>query len=461
MNAPARSTMFKPVAKITAMKHQVASLAKLAKGKRMCDFSCPGTGKTYVEVMDFAIRRRKKGKCALVIATRSLLDAAWRADFRKFAPDMKVSLAYAANRAKAFEEVADVYVTNHDAAVWLATRPASFFKKFDTLVIDESPAYKHNTSARSKAIAKIVHYFDYRRIMTGTPNGNGITDVWHQVFLVDDGKRLGTSFFKFRSSACIPVQAGPMPNMIRWEDRDGIEQVVATMLSDIVIRHKFEDCVDIPENYKYALTFPLSKKHMAVYSDMADYSIAQLKKTTVTAVNGAVVAGKLLQIASGAVYNDDGEYSLIDSERYTMVMDLVEARAHSIVFFTWTHQRDELVKEAKARGISHAVFDGGTSDKKRGAIVKDYQAGKYQVLFAHPQSAGHGLTLTKGTATIWASPTYNLEHFLQGLKRVHRIGQTEKTETIVIVAEGTLDERVWQSLQDKSIHMTDLLEGLM
>ena len=186
----------------------------------------------------------------------------------------------------------------------------------------------------------------------------------------------------------------------------------------------------------------------------------QLKKTTVTAVNGAVVAGKLLQVASGAVYNDDGEYSLIDNGRYQLVLDLVEERAHSIVFFNWEHQRDELVREAERRGLSFAVYDGSTNDRARAGIVKDYQAGQYRVLFAHPQSAGHGLTLTRGTATIWASPTYNLEHFLQGLKRIHRIGQTERTETIVVVAEGTIDEKVWQSLQDKKVKMADLLEGL-
>jgi SNF2 family DNA or RNA helicase len=251
--------------------------------------------------------------------------------------------------------------------------------------------------------------------------------------------------------------------MIKWVDRPGIESTVATMIRDITIRHKFEDCVDIPENHKYAVPFRLGKKHMAAYQDMADFQILQLKKekTTVTAVNGAVVASKLLQIASGATYNDDGAYSLIDSERYDLILDLVEARKHSIVFFTWTHQRDELIKEATKRGLAHAVYDGGTQDKQRTQIVKDYQAGEYRVLFAHPQSAGHGLTLTKGTATIWASPTYNLEHFLQGLKRVHRIGQTEKTETIVVVAQGTIDEVVWQALQDKSVKMVDLLENLM
>ena len=93
-------------------------------------------------------------------------------------------------------------------------------------------------------------------------------------------------------------------------------------------------------------------------------------------------------------------------------------------------------------------------------IEADFQAGRYQVLFAHPASAGHGITLTKGTATIWASPTYNLEHFLQGLKRVHRIGQKEKTETIVVIAEGTIDEKVWEALQGKKVRMEALFAAL-
>lgn len=452
----ARTSKAKPL-----FAHQKQSLAVLKKTKRVFDTSDPGTGKTRVEVEDFAARRRKGGGCALVLATKSLLESAWQKDFNEFAPDMGVSVAFATNRDKAFQCEADVYVTNHDAVKWLAAQPKSFFARFDTLIIDESTAFKHHTSQRSAAVAKIAKYFDYRRLLTGTPNSNGITDLWHQVYLLDDGVRLGKSFFQFRSAACVPKQVGPSASMIKWTDRPGIEATVSAMLRDITIRHKFEDCVDIPENFRYAKTFKLGKKHMAAYNEMADFQILQLKKTTVTAVNGAVVAGKLLQIASGATYNDDGAYSLIDSERYTLVLDLVEEREHSIVFFHWQHQRDELIKEAESRKVSYAVYDGSTPDKIRSKIVKEYQDGKYQVLFAHPQSAGHGLTLTRGTATIWASPTYNLEHFLQGLKRVHRIGQTERTETIVIVAEGTIDENVWQALQDKSVKMVDLLEGLM
>lgn len=444
----------------TLFAHQKVSVQRLSKQPAVFDTSDAGTGKTPVQILDFATRRRKGGKCLLVLATKSLLTSAWEADFRKFAPDMKVSVAFAENRLKAFAAQADAYVTNHDAANWLVTQPVSFFAKFDTIVIDESTAFKHATSQRSKAIAKIIKHFKYRRLLTGTPNSNGVCDLWHQLYLLDDGQRLGKSFYAFRKAACDPVQQGPAANMIKWCDKDSIELTVAALIRDITIRNKFEECVDIPPNHQYARTFKLSRAHMKAYETMRDDRLLQLRKTTVTAVNAAAVAGKLLQIASGAVYDDDDAYSLIASERYELILDLVEERQHSIVFFNWVHQRDELIKEAERRGVTFEVYDGTTTTRDRTTIVKDYQAGKYQVLFAHPQSAGHGLTLTKGVATVWASPTYNLEHFLQGKKRIDRIGQTQKTETIMIVAEGTIDEVVWQALQDKKVKLTELLEGL-
>lgn len=432
-----------PLAKSPPLyKHQEFSVARMDETPILFDMSDPGTGKTRVQIEAFVKRRRKRGKKALILATKSLLDAAWRHDFQTFAPNMVVSIAYASNRKQALSAECDVVVTNHDAAKDLAKLPATFWKEFDTIIVDESTAFKHHTSQRSKALAKLVKHFKYRVCMSGTPTSNGICDIWHQVLLLDDGQRLGKSFYGFRASACEPKQVGPAANMVKWEDRPGVDLAVAEILKDITVRHQFDDCVDIPENHRYALSFTLPKKLQNTYNDMQDFHFVQLKKTGVTAVNGAVVYGKLLQIASGAVYSDDDSYVLLDSSRYQFVLDLVEERDHSIVFFHWEHQKHELVKEAEKRGISYAVFDGSTSGKSRPDIIRRYQAGEYRVLFAHPRTAGHGLTLTRGTATIWASPTYNLEHFLQGLKRIHRIGQTLKTETIVVVAEGTIDEKV-------------------
>jgi SNF2 family DNA or RNA helicase len=153
-------------------------------------------------------------------------------------------------------------------------------------------------------------------------------------------------------------------------------------------------------------------------------------------------------------------YAPIDTGRYELVADLVEQRAHSLVFFNWTHQRDMLLKEFESRGITCAVIDGKTSDRARKEAVDHFQAGFYRVLLAHPQSAAHGLTLTKATTTIWASPTSNLEHFLQGNKRIYRAGQTQKTETIVVIAPGTVEDKVFARLQEKDARQSSMLELL-
>lgn len=441
-------------------KHQLVSLKFMKDKERVFDASDPGTAKTRVEIVDFATRRRRGGGCALVLAPKSILESVWVDDAKRFEPSLTVSVARATNREEAFKSTADMYVTNIDAVVWLVKQKPIFFKRFDTLIVDESTAYKHSTNKRSKALNKIKKYFQWRRLLTGTPSGNTITDIWNQVNILDDGKRLGPSFFHFRNQVCIPEQVGPMPNMVKWVDRPGAESAVSMLIKDITIRHKFESCVDIPANHEYSINFHLNRQHMMRYNEMQETAILELSKATVSAIHAASLSTKLLQIASGAVYDENGNYHLIDKDRYDLVTDLIEARPHCIVFFLWKHQRDMLIKAAEAQGLTYCVIDGEATDKERTDAVRNFQAGFYRVCFAHPQSAAHGLTLTKGTRTIWASPTYNLEHFLQGNKRIYRTGQTEKTETIVITAPGTLEEKVWMRLQEKSLKQGDLLELL-
>lgn len=435
-------------------KHQKQTKVKLKKEPRFFDQSEPGTGKTRVQIEDFAERRAKGGKPAIVTATRSTLESAWADDFAKYAPEIKVVVAYANNREKAFASDADVYITNHDAVNWLAKQGKPFWKKFEggTLINDESTAFKHNTSQRSKNLVKVAQHFEYRRNMCGLADPNGVLDLWHQYFILDGGKRLGKSFFGFRSAVCQPEQVGPMPNMVKWVEKPGIANIVAALVKDITIKHLFEECVDIPPNHEYVRAISLETKHAVHYAQMQDEMVTVLKDKVLSAVNKAVLRVKLLQIASGAIYNsDEAGYSRFDTGRYEFVLDLVCECAHSIVFFQWQHQRDELCKEAEKRGVRYAVFDGSTSDKERAQITERYQKGGLDTIFAHPKSAAHGLTWTRGTRTIWASPTDNLEWYVQGLKRIYRIGQTEKTETITVVARGTYDEIAYERLTGKAL----------
>lgn len=444
--------------KYKAMKHQAVSLKHDEKSKIVLDTSDPGTGKTFIRIMAFAKRRAKGGGCLLVFAPRSLLRNVWVNDVRKFAPHLSVSVADAANRTSAFNAKADIYVTNLDAAAWVAKQPKGFFSRFSELVVDESEAYKHHTSIRSKSVQKIAKYFDRKCLMTGTPTTNSITDIWHQVYILDGGERLGPSFYKFRDTVCTPVQTGRSTNMVKWHDKDGAEEAVYGLLADIIMRHKFEDCVDIPATHKYTLDYDMPTKQLQSYLELEITSMLSMEHGRLSAINAAAVATKLLQVCSGAVYATPDKYMIVDTGRYEMILDLIQARKQSLCFFYWKHQRDLFIAEAEKRKVRYCVFDGDTTDALREEYVKSFQAGIYQVMFAHPASAGHGLTLTAGDTTIWPGPTYNLSHYVQGGKRIPRIGQTKKTEEIMVLARGTLEEKVYEMLLGKDARMTSLLE---
>ena len=440
-------------------KHQDACIEFFRDQPRGLDLSDAGTGKTRTQIDLFSLRREKGGKCALVIAPKSLLEAAWGDDILKFAPHLKISVAYALNRQKSFDVEADMYITNTDAAVWLAKQPKSFFDRFDTLIIDEISHFKHRTSKRSKALAKIKDHFPFRYGLTGTPNSNSILDIWHQAYIIDDGERLSDEYFKFRYTTTTPVQVGPSPRMVQWKDKPGSSTAVANLLADISVRYRLEECHDLPENHAYTIPFILPPELRKAYNEMERHALLLLKDgKVIDAVNAAVVTTKLLQIASGAVYDESGSIIHLESSRYQLIYDLVAARRHSLVFFIWRHQAKFLEELFTKHGLPYCKIDGTTKDKAK--VVREFQRGYYQVCLAQPQSAAHGLTLTQATTAIWASPTYNLEHFIQGNHRIYRAGQTRRTETILVTAKGTIEQRVYQILTAKDERQMDFLQML-
>ncbi len=445
------------------MKHQLKSLAHADAHPEVFDTSDTGTGKTVVPVWQYAKLRRRRGVGRmLVLCPRTLMHSAWELDIRKFAPELTVVLCPAEKREVRFATDADVYVTNHDAVKWLAKQKKDFWQKFEggMLVIDESPAFKHHTSQRTKAAFKIRDHFKYVRLMTATPNSNTIADVWAQAYLLDYGKRLGNSFYKFRDAVCSPVQTVEHnPDAVKWMDMDGAEEAVFGLLHDVTIRHLRDDCVDLPKNTVYTMPYQITRKQMEAYLELERTQLLLLEQgKKLTAVSASAVATKLLQVASGAVYSELGQYSVVDNARYEFIADLVAERPRSLVFFLWKHQKHGLEAEFKKRGFRYAIIDGDASDRTRSEAVLSYQAGQLDAILAHPKTAAHGLTLTAGQSTIWASPTYNLEWFVQGSMRQHRIGQKKKTETIVIVAEGTIEDEVYDKMLAKDARMKNLLE---
>lgn len=442
-----------------AFAHQAHTTQFILDKKAVLIFSDPGTGKTRA-VLDALAELKARGiGPALVLAPKAILEPAWLHDAQRFTPGLRVSVAYARNRLAAFTARADVYVTNHDAVTWLAANEA-LLAGFKILVVDESTAYKNRSSQRSRVLRRLVPRFEYRIAMTGTPMPNGVLDIWHQVLLVDDGERLGKSFYAFRGVVCEPVQTGLNPNFIDWRDREGATDAVADLLSDITVRYRFEDCVDIPENTVNTLTFSLPDNLRAQYDRMVRDALLALDAGDVQAVNAAAKVAKLLQICSGAVYGEDGQYHVLDATRYELITTLCEERQHTVVAFLWRHQRDQLYRYLTDAKLSVAVIDGETDSRDLPRTIQRFQDGEYRVLLAHPQSASHGLTLTRATTTIWSSPTYDAERYEQFNRRIYRAGQQRKTETLLIQAADTLEEQVYARLQNKLSKQLDLL-GLL
>lgn len=390
------------------------------------------------------------------------MQSAWAADIEKFTPQLSYSLAYAEQRAEAFALKTDVVIINIDGVKWLLDNP-KVLKGFDHLVIDEITGYKHASSQRSKAMAKIRKAFKRRYGMTGTPNPNSVTELWHQMLIIDNGVRLGMNFHRFRAAVQTPTQIGPSSNHLKWEDRPGVELAVHKMVEDITIRHLFEEVMThVPANHRDTKMFELSKKALAAYSRMENEALLVLQDATISAPHAMTVRNKLLQIASGAVYNgnEDSAYSVIDTKRYALIADLVEEREHSVVFFNWRHQRELLEKEFKARKITYAFIDGSVPQRKRDEIVVAYQAGHYQTLLLHPRTGAHGLTLTRGTTTILSSPIYEADLLKQAIHRIYRGAQDKVTNTIMVCAERTVEELVYERLFSKEERMNNLLEML-
>lgn len=439
--------------------HQEETRGFFLGNERALCFSDAGTGKTRSVIE--TIRARKHLGKTLILAPKSILEPAWGNDIRKFAPELTYSIARANNRQQGITANVDVVITNFDAVQWLhnfiVKEKKGNLSGFYQIVIDESTAFKNAQSQRSKKLAALIHAFSHRIALTGTPAPNSIVDIWHQAYLIDDGERLGKSFYRFRGTACELDKSNPYATFQTWNDKPGIQEAVADILAPITIRHKLEECLDIPENNVVEYSFQLDAENRRAYRQLVKESLLECDLGSITAPQAGVLASKLSQIASGAVYGDDGTVLELSTTRTELIVQLIEEREQCVVAFLWKHQRKALKEAFEKAGITYATIDGEANDKDREAAVADFQAGKIKVILAHPQSAGHGLTLTKGTTTIWCSPTYNAEHYAQFNARIYRATQTRKTTTIHITAEDTIDSEVYKKLLNKHVNMLELL----
>lgn len=439
--------------------HQDAVAEFKAKTKRCFDTSDPGTGKTISSIHGF-LRSELKNRL-LVVAPLSILEASWARDIAK-SSELSYAVAHGTEnkRLRAFNSGAKVVITNHDGIKWLARNP-HLYQDFTHCVVDEFTAFKNRTAQRSKALMQVVSRIPQLYMLSGTPNSNGLQDLWYPALLVDNGARLGRNFFSYRTSVCTCKQIGYLPEHVEWVDRPEAILEVADKLRDITIRYKLEECVSMPEHTVHDMFIEMPTELRRVLKSFQDDAILEMGNGQINAINAASHATKILQLLSGSVYGDttpEGKAAYkLHEDRYNLVTELVQEREQCVIAYNWDHQLRGLINRADAAGYSYGIINGATPANRRLEIVDAFQEGKLKAIYAHPQSAGHGLTLTAGTSTIWASPTHNAEHYTQFNARIYRNGQTKRTETIRVGYLDSPEMAAYDRCDGKVTNMNDLI----
>ena len=391
----------------------------------------------------------------LVIAPKRVAEDTWTREHKKWdhLRELRISevLGTAAQRLRALEQDADVYVIGRDNVVWLVDH---YSKKkhwpFDMIVIDELSSFKNPQAKRFRALRKILGVTQRVVGLTGTPSPNGLMDLWAQVYLLDRGERLGRTIGAYREKY---FRAGARNGYVvyKWEPLKGAKEQIEEKISDICVSMSAADYLTLPERIDNVIPVKLTDAEMELYKRMEQDQLLQIEDSDVVALNAAAVMTKLLQIANGSVYSMDGTVVNIHDAKLEALQEIIDTTDSPVlVFYSFKHDLDKILE-----AVSGARVLNGPED------IRDWNDGKVRVLLAHPASVGYGLNLQEGGHTIvWYGLTWSLELYQQANARLYRQGQEKPVIIHHLIAEGTVDEQAMAALQAKDTSQAALLAAL-
>jgi SNF2 family DNA or RNA helicase len=320
---------------------------------------------------------------------------------------------------------------------------------YDCVVIDEASAFKSTQAKRWRALRSVLPKITRVIELTATPAANNLIDIWPQIYLLDRGERLGKTKGIFLEKFCRQVGN---PQWNQWEVRPDRVDRLHSAVADVALRMKADDYLDVPDRIDSVISITLPAKTLSQYKTLQAEFILSLEKGEITAVNAAVQANKLLQLCNGAMYLDDGGWEAVHDDKLDALAEIVE-QSNEPVLVAYQFKSD--LARLKARFPLAVALD------KDPATIDQWNAQKIPMLLAHPASAGHGLNLQKGGRTIvWFGLPWSLELYSQFNGRLHRQGQDKPVLVYHILAPGTVDEAVHQTLKDKDATQGNLLEAV-
>lgn len=416
-----------------------------------------GLGKTLItltSVNELLYNRFEINK-VLVIAPKKVAEATWQNEIAKW-PHLKhlrysTVLGTERQRIKALNTPADIYIINRENVVWLVDLYKNNWP-FDTVVCDEFSSFKSHQSKRFKALKSVKPHINRLIGLTGTPSPNGLLDLWSQVYLLDGGQRLGKSYHGFRANYFKSDYMG-----YSYEPIPDTEKIVTEKISDICVSMKADDYLDLPDAIDSVIPVCLTPKAKKQYEDMEKKMVLEIADAElIDATSAAALSNKLLQLANGAIYDEDHNYHEIHDCKIEAFMELIEQLngKSALVFYNYQHDLVRL-QEALAKTKLRVKKLEGAQDQN------DWNSGKIDILLTHPASSAYGLNLQQGgNHVIWFGLNWNYELYVQANKRLHRQGQTEKVIIHHLVTQNTRDEDVMAALEKKENVQNYVLESL-
>lgn len=452
--------------KFVPRSYQKLIVDNILYNKRTAVFAGMGLGKTASTLE--AIRQIKAVRpslTVLIIAPLRVAQSTWPDEVRKWDSFKNLRVSVICGSAKARRDAlladADIYTINYENIPWLVKElKGDWF--FDLIVADESTRLKglraRQGTQRAKALAKVAFKSEGFVELTGTPAPNGLLDLWGQMWFLDKGARLGKSFSAFQKEFFYPIsRGGGATHWVEWKLQEGSDKRIKRRIEDVSITVNPEDYFDVAKNIFNDIVVELPREVMRQYRKFARELYLELEGgEEITASNAAVKTGRLLQMASGAVYAEDGEaYSVIHGAKIEALKSVIEEAngAPVLCAYSYRHEVDRIRK----------AFPQARLLDKNPQTIRDWNEGKVPLLLAHPASCGHGLNLQDGgNILVFFSCTWSLELHDQIVERIGAVRQAQAghdrpTFVHYLIAKGTLDEAVKERLATKR----DVLDVLL
>lgn len=449
--------IFKPHA------YQQHCIDEIIRIKKLGLFLDMGLGKTVTTLT--AIRELKYNRFlvrkVLVIAPKKVAEGTWTKEKDKWDHTriLRVSpvLGSQAKRIRALNTPADIYIINRENVCWLVDYYRNAWP-FDMVVIDESSSFKSHSAKRFKALAGISPHIDRLVELTGTPSPNGLEDLWSQIYLLDEGERLGKRYTQFRERYFQPDKRGADGMVYSYEAKPGTEESILERISDICISMKAEDYLQLPDIIYHEIPVELDAKSRRAYVDLERQMVLELpeEEGDISVTSAAALSNKLLQLANGAIYDEDRKVHEIHGCKIEAFVELIESLQGkpALVFYNFQHDRDRILEALTGKSLR-------VRELKTTQDEDDWNNRRIDVLLAHPASSAYGLNLQQGgNHVIWFGLTWNYELYTQANKRLHRQGQTEKVIIHHLVCTDTRDEDVMEALHRKDDVQSWVMESL-